>query len=189
MRLDASRSFAPFSVCRQPTQRAMPDDGTRTPNFHTSSSTSWLVPSLTSSVKMVRSASAPGTSVPLMPSSPNILAGVAVTALRAEGTPALDHWRKLLTHSRSVIELLDRQSLIRNGATRPSRDAPRRRSKAMFRFVSATHLPAIVSEFSSLSVEPVFTMLHVFSPLVHGYAPSGRPARCMASVTRMNPSG
>lgn len=52
-----------------------------------------------------------------------------------------------------------------------------------------THLPAIVSEFSSSSLDPFFTILQVSPPLVHGYAPSGRPTRCMASVTRMKPSG
>lgn len=159
------------------------DRDTLVPNFHTSSRTSWGLPPCIcfSSEKMTRSASAPASSVPLTPSSPSIAAGVAVTALRAWGMPFPDQWRKLLTHSKSVMELLrGLVSLVSCGLQEDHAGDLR---------VSVSHLPAMVLEFSSSSVEPCFTMLHTCSPLVHGYAPSGRPTRCMASVTKMKPSG
>jgi hypothetical protein len=54
---------------------------------------------------MMRSASAPASNVPLTPWRLIMAAGVAVTALSAWGIPVPDHSRKLLTHSRSVMEL------------------------------------------------------------------------------------
>ncbi|KAG9938569.1 N-acetylglucosamine-6-phosphate deacetylase, partial [Aureobasidium melanogenum] len=46
--------------------------------------------------------------------------------------------------------------------------------------------PAILSVPSNVRFEPFLTML---SPLVQLYVPSGRPARLMASVTKIMPSG
>ena len=109
------------------------------PNFHTSSSTSLLRPvGVDSSEKMTRSASAPASNVPLTPWRLIMAAGVAVTALSASGMPVPDHSRKLLTHSRRVMELFHLVS---------HRVAPTR-IVAVFPF---TDLPAIVSEFSSSS--------------------------------------
>lgn len=76
---------------------------TLVPNFHTSSSLNRLP--LSSSVSTTKSASAPCSRTPLIPSSRNILAGVAVTALRAWGILCPVHSRKLFTHSRSVTAL------------------------------------------------------------------------------------
>jgi hypothetical protein len=81
------------------------DRDTRVPNFQTSSSASWLYPSLVSSEKITRSASAPAFNEPLTPSRPSIAAGVDVTVLSARETLAPVQRRKLLTHSSSVIEL------------------------------------------------------------------------------------
>lgn len=87
---------------------------TLVPNFHTSSSTSVLgCPGVCASEKMTRSASAPASSDPLTPCRPSMAAGVAVTALSACGIPVPVHCRKLLTHSRRVMELVGFETNVR----------------------------------------------------------------------------
>jgi hypothetical protein len=142
-----------------PLYQALLDRDTRVPNFQTSSSTSWLRPSGdVTSENITKSASASASRVPLTPCIPSMAAGVAVTAPSARGIDAPVHCRKLLTHSSRVIEL---RPLVSANALRPSTPA----SQASR---NCTHLPAIVFEFSSSSLDPFFTMLHTWSPFVHG---------------------
>jgi hypothetical protein len=147
---------------------------TLVPNFQTSSTLSATPPLVWCSDIITKSASAPSSRQPFEPSIPNMAAGVEVTALSALGTSSPDQLRKLLTHSISVMELFTI-------------------SVSTYSYCSSycyrTYLPAILSEPSSNSKGPFFTMWLVQSPFVHEYAPSGSPTRCMASVTRMKPSG
>lgn len=87
---------------------------TLVPNFQTSSNTSVLgCPGVCASEKMTRSASAPASSDPLTPCRPSMAAGVAVTACSACGIPVPVQCRKLLTHSRRVMELVGFKTNVR----------------------------------------------------------------------------
>lgn len=120
---------------------------------------------------MIRSASAPSASVPLIPSRDNIAAGVEVTARRASGMLVSVHEIKLLTHSSRVVELHTHSQVV-SGEDCISKATDgykgefvcnRRSTKR----IQSTYLPANVSEPSNTSLDPFLTMLLISLPLTH----------------------